>query len=1853
MSLRSHTTLLLGIVFWSILILSSCTEKRTEEVVADPNIIASYTSGIRSCEGSIKVRFINDIVDSASLATPLKRSPFKIKPSIVGVALWSDCRTLEFRPDDRLPAGKDYSVIVHLSNFVETDVGKDKFTFSFSTMKQSFEVFVDGLQAIDNKNLKLQQLNGRIVTADVEEGETIAKLLKAQQEKRSLEINWAHSEDRRTHTFTIGGVERGEAVSLVQLSYNGASISVDDKGSIEIPVPSINSFAISDIRPIQKETQYIEIRFTDPLKKKQNLRGLIQVNRRSNFRFAIERNILRVYTSGRWGGQVTVKVEPGIRNSMNMRLTKGKSHTISFDEAKPKVQFIGKGVILPTTQGLTIPIKAINLRAVIVEVTQIFEKNIPQFLQVNELNESSEMSRVGRVVWKKVVPLNFTQDKTNQWVNYGLDLGSLLEEHKQGIYQIKLSFKRRHVVYHCGDEGDELAQGDDDLAFNNAEDQTEASFWDFWENNAEHDWHDFYQNRKNPCHPAYYKDYYYDSKITVTRNVLVSDIGIIAKKGTNDDLLLVTTDLQTAKPLSSVQLTVMDYQQTVLATGKSDNQGLATVKVERTPFIVVAEHANQKGYLRLADGAALSESHFDVSGDVVKKGLKGFIYGERGVWRPGDSLFLTFILKDSENKIPKNHPVIFELRNPKGQLVKVLKKFQSLNGFYCFRLATNEDAPTGNWNVKIKIGGVTFDKRLKIETVRPNRLKINIGFGKDVTKLSNGIIHAELSSTWLHGAIAKELKSDVEVAFSPMKTSFKKYKTYTFDDPVRKYQSEKEPVFEGNLDDKGKRSFSFNLLTKNLSPGMLKAKFTTRVFEPGGAFSTDRFSIPYHPYSRYIGMLVPKGDKVRGMLLTDTTHTVSIVALDVDGKPLPDGTVDVEMYKIKWRWWWAKGEESLAQYEGSSSFRPIKKEIVSIVNGKGTWQFKLKYPEWGRYLIRVKDRVGSHCTGKIVYIDWPGWAGRAKKDDLGGAQILSFSSNKEEYKVGEEITLTIPTGKRGRGLVSIETGSKILKTDWITASEKPTKYSFRATEAMAPNIYAHVTFLQPHLQAGNDLPIRLYGVVPIKVVDPETVLKPVIHCAKVFKPSQSTTIKVSEANRKKMTYTLAIVDEGLLDLTRFKTPNPWPHFYKREAHGVKTWDIYDFVAGAYSGELERLLAIGGGENVIDKGKKKANRFPPMVKFMGPFKLRKGKTNSHTVAIPQYIGSVRVMVVAGQDLAYGKEEKAVFVRKPLMILGTLPRVLGPEEKVSLPISVFAMEKKVKKVTVSVSTNNLVTVDGAAKQSISFPEVGDELITFTLKTGAQTGIAKVSIVASGGGEKITQEIELDVRPSTWPVVDVFEGTIAPKEKWKQSIPFPGVAGTNEALLEVSRIPPLNLGRRLNFLIRYPHGCVEQTTSAAFPQLYLRKLLDLSPEKSKEIQKNMNAGINRLRTYQNLNGGFGYWPGARESNEWCTNYVGHFLVEAQRVGYSIPPGMLDQWKNYQKKMARSWITGSDHAELIQAYRLYTLALANDPALGAMNRLKEKKGVPDIAKWRLAAAYQLAGQKAAAKQVIKGCKTTVKKYRELSNTYGSDLRDLAMILETLSLLDMKKKAQPLVNSLSKELCSKKWLSTQSTAYILIAMARHAGITTGDGSIAFEYTWNGATKKRVNSKHAIVQEVLKTGSNTEGVIHLINNGESTLYPRIVLEGTPAPGTEVKSENGMILTVDFETLKGKELTPDEIEQGTDFVAEITVKHAGNTGDYEEVALSHIFPSGWEIHNERMASDNASQSKDFEYQDIRDDRVYTYFDLRQDELKEFKVLLNASYLGKFYLPMVNVETMYDETINARIPGKWITVVETAE
>ena len=1836
--------------------------------------VNAYTGGVISQNSTIRIELTQDqpMVD---LNQELKDNPFSFSPSLKGKTYWVSNNTIEFVPEEgALKPGAFYEGTFHLGDFVDVDKKLEEFNFSFRVQERNFSIHTDPITVTATQPDQVT-VTGEIRFSDVVKKEEVEKMLTAGSEKnKSYPIEITQTDHPTRYAFSISQITREAEDYQLEITAKGNPAGIDRTQNESILIPAKNSFRFLSAVRIDQPENGIEIIFSDPVSNTQDLKGLIDVPEVSSSIFQIKENKVFVYFEAGKLNKLTLNIHEGIRNSQDKPL--GTSHSISFSELnlKPQVEMATSAAILPDSKSLIIPFRAVNLYAVDLSVIRIFENNVLMFMQNNSLSSANELRRSGRLVYKKTLWLAKDSSKdVHRWEDYSIDLAGLIHQEPGAIYRVILSFRQEYSAYPCGGSENKEMQFADNKSSDNLTkvsgetlSEDDEAVWDtpetyyYYNGSVPMDWSQYrWTERDNPCHPSYYMN----SDRIAACNIFASNLGMIVKRNSLNKLWIAVNNILDTKPVAKAQVTIYNFQLQPIGKGETNGEGLVEITPKGVPFIAVAEADKQKAYVRVVDGEEQSVSRFDVEGKDIQKGLKGFVYGERGVWRPGDTLHISFMLEDREKRIPDKHPVALEIYNPRGQFYTKMISTQGTNGFYTFAVPTQADDPTGLWNAYVKVGGTAFHKGLRIETIKPNRLKITLAL-PTILQASSKDVYAPLTSSWLTGATASRLKAKVEMSLSKVNTQFKNYGQYLFNNPATDFTTVRADVFNGVLDGEGRAGVNIQLPVATGAPGMLNATLTTRVFEPGGDASIYSQTVPFSPFTSYVGINLnqPKGKYIE----TDKDHVFDIVTVNDQGQPVNRSNLEYKIYRISWSWWWENGEESFGTYINNSSITPVASGNLQTTGGKTSFKFRINYPDWGRYLVYVKDRESGHATGGTVYIDWPDWRGRSNKTDPSGIKMLAFSLDKDSYEIGETATAIIPAAAGGRALVSLENGSTVLQQQWLEVSDQgDTKLTFKITPEMAPNVYLHISLLQPHAQTVNDLPIRMYGIAPVFVTNRQTILQPQIKMPEVLRPETDFNVTVSEKSGKPMTYTLAIVDDGLLDLTNFKTPDPWNEFYAREALGIRTWDMYDDVLGASGGRYSSLFSTGGDAS-LKPADAKANRFKPVVKFIGPFYLAKGKQQTHTLKLPMYVGSVRAMVVAGQDGAYGNAEKTAFVRTPLMLLSTLPRVLSTQEEITVPVNVFAMENQVKNVTVSLEASGAgVQITGNRQQSLTFDQPGDQLAYFTLKTGSKTGKATIHLTASGNGQQTKETIEIEVRNPN-PVVTLRNSQwIEAGQEAELSYTLAGSSSANNQVqLEVSRIPSVDISRRFDFLYNYQHHCTEQLTSKALPLLFVSQFKAVDEQEAEKIKANVQEAIRQIYARQLPNGGFVYWPGNAVADEWITSYTGMFLTLAQEKGYAVHPNVLNKWKRFQRAAAQNWRMPQEasnwqiwQSELQQAFRLYTLALAGAPEYGAMNRMKEQPGLSIQAKWRLAAAYALTGKMKPAGELVYNAETTVIPYSSMNLIYGSSDRDEAMILETLILMKRDRDALQQAKKVSQNLAQENWFSTQSTAFALMAMGRLAEQLSG--TLDFTWNWNGKQQPAVKSAKAVFEKEIAT-SPKSGTVSVKNKGKGALSVDLITRTQLLNDTLPAIADNIRLDVKYTDMAGSPISVEDIRQGTDFMSAVTLSNISGTSDYSNLALTHIIPSGWEIYNERMIVPEVSSSSTNEanvpessagkytYKDIRDDRVLTYFDLRRGESKTFTVRLQATYAGNFILPAIQCEAMYDAAVQARTKAGRTTV-----
>lgn len=1800
--------------------------------------VEAFTAGNISARAPILVRIAEGAPWRDTSTVELDRI-LRLDPAVPGTVRWRDRRTLAFEPAQRLAANKDHQVQVDLGALLNVPADHREMRYTVHTIAQGVRTMVSDLTGPAGDG---QQLVLTIRTLDDATGQDLPACFTATQDGRSLSGQWTHAGDGRSHTLTIDDVVRGGARSTVVLAYDGAPIGLEEQATQHITIPALNELGLIASTTHDDGEQYAELVFSDALDGAQDLEGRLDLGN-GPLRLHVDGNRVLLMPGDRMVGEHLVSVGGSIRSLRGTQLAGDTAFTLAFAERDPAVRMVGEGTILPSSNAMVMPFEAVGLHHVEVRILRIATTNVPQFLQTNALSGENELARVGQLVARHLVPLR-TADAPDlgEWNRYHLDLARYFEAEPGALYRVELSFRRQHSALACTGGNSDLPDlgWEDEFAAEQARHDGSIQEWYGYDHYPYWEWDEL-----DPCGEDYYR-----AQSPQGRNILASDLGLMAREAEDGAWRFAVADIVTTQPMAGVELRVLGPQHQLLATLRSDAQGMAMLATTAArPAVVVAQKARQYGYLRLEPGAALSVSEFDVSGRQTQHGLKGFLYGERGVWRPGDTLHLAFMLEDAATA--KDHPVVLQLLDPQGRPLQRLVADKGAHGLFRFSTATTPDAPTGLWTAQVQVGSARFERGLRIETVRPNRLRVQLDPGRD--RLHGAGPHpVQVLAEWLHGAPARDLRTTVTMNLSADRLAFKGYEQWNFEDLARRVNDGEVLVHDGRTDADGRLSFPLSLPENAGLPGLVKANLVTRVFEPGGDASMDRTTVNIAPYDHYVGIRMPAASGAWGSYFTDTTYAVELATLDAGGASAGGRILEVQVLKLDHSWWWDGAVGGSANYM-STAHSTVRQEMSLTTDTKGRARFDLRIerPDRGRMVLRVRDPGSGHVSAALLHFDRPGWEGSARRDDPKAASMLTFSADKERYAPGDEALLTIPSAGICRALITIASSDRVLDMRWVELKERETRVSVPISAEMAPNVYADVCLLQPHGSVSNDLPIRLHGVIPLFVEDPASHLAPTLTLPKNIRTGAPFHVKVREGSGRAMSYTLAIVDEGLLDLTRFRTPDPWTHFHAREALGVRSWDVYNDVIGAYGQQVQRILALGGSDDGGPVQGARAQRFVPVVRYLGPFSIAANGQGVHSFTLDNYVGSVRVMVVATDGAgAQGHAEQRVPVTKPLMVLASLPRQLAPSETVDLPVTLFAMERAPGTVKVSVRTTGPLRLSGPSSQQLRMNATGEQLVRFGLQCSGTVGTARVIVTAESGSDRATTEVEIAVRDPATMGSEVTQLLVGPGEEAVIEHAPLGSPGSNSASLEFSSMPPINLGERLEYLLDYPHGCLEQTVSRAFAQLYLDRIVELSAAQRAQLGTQVADAVRRVAQLQRADGSFNTWPGGDTYDGWSSAYAGHFLVEARRAGHTVQQRVVDRWVEHARRSLRedrptnaSVPVNSVRNEL-DAYRLFTLALAQRPENAAMNRLRERNDLSDQARHLLAGAYALNGRMDVAGMLMGAVVRNSAPSEAAPWTYGSPLRDDAITAHVLRLMGRRTGSFAVLQRMAAALSSTSWHSTQSTAFALWSIAQEG---TGNGK-GLHYTITHAGRSVEERSHRSMRTMTVEQADGPQRFVVRNNSDQPLHVQLLRRGRQRSGDEQVRSQGILVHVRFEDRDGRTLDPTRVEQGTDVFAVVDVQHDGQQPDLRNLALTQIFPNGWEIRPTRLEQDTEAV-RTTDHQDFRDDRVLSYFDLPRGASRRIRVALNASFTGRFWMPGVMVEAMYDARVQARTKGTWVDVV----
>ena len=1838
-SRRSYLKIGVGVLVIILMVsLSSCGGKQSlsegEKLSGPPaELITRLTSGVLSSKDTVMVRFSEPVVDASRLGQPQTPAPFHFTPDLAGEARWEDPSTLVFHPDSPLPFRTAFTGVLELKSLHSKWSGHTDVPFRFSVAGREIDHVVSEFHPVEKRDPGFVCFMGEIVLTETADADEVKSSVSLRSEGYTVPLTWEVSGRSQRFTFRTGNLDRPDSRQKYVLRINGKKLGLSGDFQREVYLNPVGKFTLENTfqKDLGKDLT-LELVFSDPVDPEQDLAGLIRMvdadpDGGGPVKITPQAAGKSVFLSGNlvYGHRYTLELS-GVRSRWGTGLIQPESRKIWFSDQKPRVSFEGNGVFLTSSLDRKLYFKTINVQRVNLVIRKVFESNLGQFLQSQQLGSRKDRNEDFSDYQIKMVGIDLIKKKLeigkikNRWLTHQLDISSLLPPGEKGVFLVEISFSREDMMYSGPKPSNRNYYG-----------------------------REYYSNPHS--HGYLYRNG------SVVKAVIHSDIGLLYKKGSQGHLVW-ALDLRSAKLLKGVHVRIRSYQNQVLAEGFSDSAGEVLFSdLGEKPFFIEGEKDGQRSVVVLKE-MKWNTSSFDTGGvEPSPGGVRAFVFTERGVFRPGDTIHMGIIARNSDNTFPDGHPVSLTLSNPRNQPVYRLNSRKGKDGFYCFDIATKVEDMTGNWRAKIQLGDLSLYHTVKIETVVPFRLKIDYSDLPERMAGKDRKLNFSLSARYLFGSPGKDLQAKVSTRVSSRRMRMPRFPHMVFSNSGMSFPSYEKTIFEKKLDENGLGKVSWELPDFSNAPGRLSIQLNAGVQEKGGRTSQRSVSLPLDPFDRYVGIGL-KG--TGGFTRVGAPMLFQVVLVNPEGNPVSGRTLRYRIFNNARYWWWEydSRNEFRARFKKDSHTRKLKEGVIR----SGTTPVDLGFTpdSRGEYFLEISDASpGGHRAG--IFFSSYHWGDAPA--ELENAGVLEIRKQKKGYAPGDEAELFVKTPVSGMLRVAVEKGDKILKRFSVrTDHGGETAIRIPVTGDMLPNAYVSVAMIQPLDHAENDRPLRMYGVVPLNVYDPHTRQELVLEVPEELQSGKDFSITVKTRDEEPTQLIAAVVDEGLLSLTDFETPDPWKFFFAKERLGILTYDLYSHIIGARKGDLFRLFSTGGDmatatrESQLQPGEKK--RFTPVALFTGPVETDSQGVKKLHFRMPGYIGAVRVMVLSAKGDRYGSISRSVPVRTPLMVMPTLPRVLGPDDEFTIPVTVFTMKKGLRKVKVNLEVSGPIEVVPPARRELVFSEPGEKDTYFSLRVKPATGEAQVSISAEGGRYRAEQKTVLNIRPYSPRTSRTHVQEAKPGDKVKLKIPGDGIPGTNEAVISISGRRRLNLEHRLGWLIHYPYGCIEQTVSAVFPQLMLKEFIKASGADVKEIDANINGAIQRIQKFQLPSGGFSFWPGARRLSVWGTSYAGHFLLEAKKLGYYVPEELLSAWRTFQETRSR---TTTDNL-MTRLYRAYGLTQAGTPPWAALNLMRENslKEMTNPEKWMLAACYHLAGNPNVSNQILVKATTSVNPYSDPGETFGSWLRDKAVILEQAATMKRWKEADLLYDELVEALSGKEWYSTQSLGYALLAVGKyiHARGEKLTGELPLlqgNVLMPDGEKKTFSARSRKITFPVISGFGKDALVKISpETAEKRCFVAVEWSGVPLKPMDVDESRNLALEVRWLDESGVPLDPGSLPQGKAFWAHFRVRaQRENNKGIQNLALVQVLPSGWEIENLRLtgtARPNWMQGFNLnreDYMDLRDDRVIWFFSLDQKPV-DFVVKLNAVIPGRFILPPSLVEGMYDNRFRAAKKGSIVRV-----
>lgn len=1504
-----------------------------------------------------------------------------------------------------------------------------------------------------------------------------------------------------------------------------------------------------------------------------------------------------------------------------------KDTSLSFPALQPELKFAQAGTMMSRDGDVKIGVLSTGVRKSTLSIYKIPDENL-----ANALQYSSGYDSFGDKIFEQEISFDLSKDQTQSV----LDLRELLKQDTQkGAYMLAFRTKSSDLVY-------PNKEGDDE--------------WDEWAGDDE--WVAYSQS---------------PSKL-----LIISNIALIAEQD-GEKINAYAFDSSSSEPLSSVKLSLFSSTHRLIDSATSDSKGFATLSTYKSsalggkiikdkdnepskdyalrPAYIIAESNNDKSYIPLRYDGRFYDG-VDTSGAQSRK-RKVFTYTDRGLANPGESIQLNALVRDERIQ---DAPILLTIINPRGQKVLKDKPIKPIGyGLYSYVFDTDATTLTGGYRAIWSIGSESFSRNFQVEHITPNKIRVDIDAPKHISS-SKDVLNFYLESSYLTGAKSAGLAYRVNLQATPLQYKSKAYPSFDFTLPST--QSGYDKTLQGTLDESGKASFSLPL-SDLASSQNLRIGIKAQVFEATGHPVINGTAVEYFGSGSVIGV-----GQIPHYVDLSQPLSLPIIVLDpLKDSPIANRAIRYKIYRNNRYWWF--------DYDVQERFNAkIKSDINTTLIKEGSITSAAKpialeedlrslVEDYDSVFIELDDGVSAP---KVVWLVADMYGDAAIKAN---PMQLPIELDKSHYDIGESAQIRFNAKGFNYALITLSQGDLIFSSELVAINTPSTtpkmSYTIPIIAKYAPNVDVSVTLVAKDapssgLESSADKKRaaikRSFGVITIPVQDPSLKLAPVINAPESIKPGSKLHIEIANPNKRKMAYTLAIVDEGILNIINFRTPDPMK-LYTKINYGIMHYDNFDEFMERLFGIVHQSVLIGGDEEALTQAANfSKRRRENLIYFTSGLSDESGKA-SIEYQLPNYVGSARIMLVASEQGSVGSAESSVQIAQAANLYSNVPDEIKLNDTIIAPVEVIAQDGVALK-SVEIESSGEVAIKKLESSmndkrtrfmqylAISPKKLGEAEVTITSKV--QVDSSDPSKISQ---KQITQSNRYILHTTTPTPAQTQEELFSLQAKERKEFK-PSTVYVPESLTRKLTISPTLLFSyqdKVEYLLSYIYGCIEQSVSATMPLLLGFDGTRFESEESRKAK--VQKSINRIVKFQHSSGGFGYWIDSKEDNAFGSDYAALFLTIAKAKGYEVPESSLKSYAHYASRRVQA----PSKLDPLKTLPLFVLALAGTPNIAAMNQVYTQSfaQLSMREKLALAASYKLSGLDSISKEIRAKLPANLLEASHYKNVddfdrvfggyyyYGSALSNQALSAYFLSIID-EKPHLALLNSLAKSLQDERWLGTQDIATSLLALST---LDSSD-SKAVRFILNG-------KEHSITKPTtFKLGDGTESLQAL-----DTLYVSLASTGVPSASPLALPASSQNLALQREFFKIDDngvrvsIDPATLKKGDEFYIALKLSNLG-AKPVRNLALTQIIPSGWEIQNTRITNDDeqgsqASPDRAFmqannraSYMDIGRDRVSFFFDDWLDygssatiyNTHQVFIKCTATLAGEYIVSQALAEAMYD-------------------